>query len=109
MADEQQWINELSVGHPMLDQLIRSNGDRIGHLGQRFGAGPDMARLMIQHLINTIYPELADRQAYELDFQRYLATKLAEIEGRLEELAAAQEQAQQIATPPTGLFVPGQG
>lgn len=107
MVDE-QWVNELSVGNPLLDQLIRGNGARIQSLGARFGAGPDMSRLMIQHLINTLFTERDERQAYEVDFQKYLATKLVEIEGQLEEIAAAQATAQAIATPPQGLIVPGQ-
>lgn len=112
MADEQEWVNELSVGNPMLDQLIRGNGERIQSLNVRFGAGPDMARLMVQHLINTIYPERAERQAYELDFQQYLATKLTAMATQLEQIMEAQRKAEEEAAglikPPQGLIVPGQ-
>lgn len=100
-----EWATELSEGHPLLDQLIRSNATRLGIIGQK-GVGVDITRAMVQHLLETIYPDKKDRQEYETHFQKYLGELLTSIEEQVDAAAAAAAQAT-LATPQPGLIVPG--
>jgi hypothetical protein len=97
-TDEPEWISSVSVGHPVLDGLIRSNGRRIDRLGAG-GVGVDLTRLMIMALIEDLYAEGEDRQRFEMAFQTKLAQVLTQIE--------AQASQQRLAQGGGGLIVPG--
>jgi hypothetical protein len=94
----EDWASPISIGHPVLDALIRTNGNRLGRLAER-GVALNLERVMLQHLVEHFFPVREDRQAHELSFQTYLNEVLNDVE--------AQVDRAQISVPQkSGLIVP---
>lgn len=112
---ETEWVTQIAEGAPLLNALIQSNSTKLDWIMSHTPPGfhIDMTLIMMQHLVETIFPERADRQAYEQGFQQYLGSILTQIEDKVKEAMEAQGAPGQggLVVPPgaeSRLIVPGQ-
>lgn len=81
-------------------ELMQSNGQRINVLGMQ-NIGVDMDTLTFRHLIETLFPTEAEREAMNLSFQKRLAKELTDIEANVDRI-----NLERSAQSSSGLIVP---
>lgn len=81
-------------------ELMQSNGQRINVLGMQ-NIGVDMDTLTFRHLIETLFPTEAEREAMNLSFQKRLAKELTDIEANVDRI-----NLERSAQSSPGLIVP---